>query len=141
MEQTRQVCLLWPISRFQKVQQVQQKNLERLYNRVVGRLFGRSSQRWAQLGITASSHSKYCPADQNSVQRIFGYSNIFEYLLTNIFIRLNIRGFFLTEYIQTFTKDFFLLLNIFGHSFGLLDSNECIQMYSLNKKNLLCNTC
>ena len=39
--------VLLPISRFQKVQWVQQKNLDRLYNQVVVRsLFGWSSQRW-----------------------------------------------------------------------------------------------
>ena len=40
---------------------------------------------------------------------------------------------FQSKYIWTFIWDFFLLLNIFGHSFGVLHSNEYIQMYSLNK--------
>ena len=35
------------------------------------------------------------------------YSNIFKYLLTNIFIRLSICGFFQSKYIWTFIQDFF----------------------------------
>ena len=45
----------------------------------------------------------------------------------NIFIRLNIYGFFKRKYIQTFIWDFFLLMNIFEDSFGMLDSNEYIE--------------
>ena len=71
------------------------------------------------------------------MQQIFGYSNIFEYLLTNIFIRSNIRGFLQSEYIRTFIRDFFLLMNIFGHSFGMLDSNEYIGLEQLNKIKLV----
>ena len=62
-----------------------------------------------------------------------GYLNIFEYLLTNIFIRSNIRGFSQSKYIWTFIRDFFLLMNIFGHALGILDSNKYIVLKPLNK--------
>ena len=60
------------------------------------------------------------------------YSNAFEYLLTNILIRLNTRRFFLNKYIGTFIRGFFLFMNIFRYSVGMLDSNEYIQIKVLN---------
>ena len=39
--------------------------------------------------------------------------------------------------IHTFIRYFFLLLNIFWHSFGLLDSNKYIRVYSLHKIKLV----
>ena len=41
--------------------------------------------------------------------------------------------FFQSEDIQTFIRDSFLLMNIFGHSFGMSDSNKYIQIKPLNK--------
>ena len=53
-----------------------------------------------------------------SVGQIFGNSNIFKYIWTNIFICLNIRWFFPGQiYIWIFICDLFILTNIFGYSF------------------------
>ena len=58
----------------------------------------------------------------------------------NIFIRLNICGFFQREYIRAFIQDFFLLMNIFEDSFGMLDFNEYIGLKPLNKITFVIQT-
>ena len=73
---------------------------------------------------------------ERSVQRIFGYSNIFKYFSMSILICPNIRRFFQSKNIRSLIQEFFLLLNIFRHSFRLLDSDEYIQIYSLHKIKL-----
>ena len=63
------------------------------------------------MGIVASHNLGF------SVGRIFGYSNIFIYFQTNIFIRPNMRKFFQGKYIRIFIRDLFMLKDIFGYSF------------------------
>ena len=57
--------------------------------------------------------------------------------MTNIFICLDICGCFQSKYNQTFIWDFFLLMNIVGYSFGMLDSNKYIQIKSSTKYLML----
>ena len=67
---------------------------------------------------------------QTRVWRIFGYSNIFEYFLVRIFIRIMFVSFFWCKYIQIFIRFLirrywdirsyhFFDTNIFGYSFVL----------------------
>ena len=82
------------------------------------------------------SHSSYI----SSWIQCVANTRIFEYI--QIFIDKYIHS---PKYSWIFSKQIysdihsrlFLLLNIFRHSFGLLDSNEYIQMYSLNKMKLV----
>ena len=49
---------------------------------------------------------------------------------------LKIHWFFQNKYIRTFIRIFFLLVNIFGHSLGMLDSNKYIGLKNSNCENI-----
>ena len=76
------------------------------------------------------SHKYQLFSTQIRVWRIFGYSNIFEYFLIRIFVRIIFVSFFLYKYIRIFVRIAFLIriysdirsyhffdTNIFGYSF------------------------